>query len=384
MGSSHPTVALTFAVVLAACGDSSGSAASDCPTTGSGSLAVNVSGLPGGVPAAVTVTGPGGTRTATATQTLTGLAAGEYEVTAATVAQADLLVRTAFAAAPASSRTCVRDAQTGAASVSYAAVPSSHKLWVGDGSSSLGFAPTLLGATGTVGPTVDADTGGSRGIAFDRQGNAWVIGATTADPPLARYPASSLGTGGAKTPDRTIAIAGVSCIPGLEALAFDAAGQLWVSVKCADKVVRLTPAQLASSGTATPAVEITGLTDPEGIAFDAAGNLWVAGFGANALYRFTPANQALTGAQTLTPTPRVSVSVSALLEGMAFDESGGLWLAYSGGKFARFGPTQLTASTTPGAPTVPERIITGTGLAYAGDVALYPAPAATPLYGRLP
>jgi hypothetical protein len=51
-----------------------------------GGLTVTVSGLPGGAAAAITVTGPNGfSRTVTATQTLTGLAPGDYTVSAANV-----------------------------------------------------------------------------------------------------------------------------------------------------------------------------------------------------------------------------------------------------------------------------------------------------------
>ncbi len=51
-----------------------------------GGLTVTVSGLPGGVSAAVVVTGPGGySQAVTATQSLTGLASGTYTITAANV-----------------------------------------------------------------------------------------------------------------------------------------------------------------------------------------------------------------------------------------------------------------------------------------------------------
>ncbi len=51
-----------------------------------GNLTINISGLPGGTAANVSVTGPGGfNRTVTATETLTGLAAGSYNVAATNV-----------------------------------------------------------------------------------------------------------------------------------------------------------------------------------------------------------------------------------------------------------------------------------------------------------
>ncbi len=64
---------------------SSGSAATATVAyqTGTGTLNVSILGLPGGTDAAVTVTGPGGySRPVTATETVTGLMAGQYTVTA--------------------------------------------------------------------------------------------------------------------------------------------------------------------------------------------------------------------------------------------------------------------------------------------------------------
>ena len=51
---------------------------------------------------------------------------------------------------------------------------------------------------------VAANTGGSDGFTFDRAGNIWVLGGTTADPPLARYAAALFATDGVKVPDVTI------------------------------------------------------------------------------------------------------------------------------------------------------------------------------------
>ena len=52
--------------------------------------------------------------------------------------------------------------------------------------------------------------------------------------------------------------------------------------------------------------------------------------------------------------------------------------------FGRLTPGQLMVSSSAGAPTMPERIITSASIGYAEDVALYPAPAALPLYSALP
>ena len=91
-----------------------------------------------------------------------------------------------------------------------------------------------------------------------------------------------------------------------------------------------------------------------------------------------------SGNKTVSPQVAITIGVLALLEGIAFDEGGGLWVAYSQGKFARLSPVQLTASTGAGMPTIPEVIIESASVGYAGNVALYPAPAFSPLYSRLP
>jgi hypothetical protein len=110
----------------------------------------------------------------------------------------------------------------------------------------------------------------------------------------------------------------------------------------------------------------------------------VAAFGANVIYRLTPTDQSGSGSKTLTPSPQVSIPVGALLEGMAFDEGGGLWISYSRGQFARLSPAQLATDSGPGSPTIPERIITSASIGYVGGLALYPAPAGLPLYHKLP
>ncbi|MCX7782631.1 MAG: hypothetical protein N2318_03190 [Meiothermus sp.] len=431
----------TLAALISACGPGGGAT---CSTTGTGSLVVTISGLPGGVNAAVDVTGPGGTQTLTAGQTLTGQPAGTYNVVVKKVAASDSLIRTAYSGSASGSPACVRDGQATTVNVTYTSIPSSNKLWMNNGnppsgaSPLLGFAASLLGSTATQSPTVSAGTIGLRDLTFDQDGNLWGIGGTTADPNLARYSASQLGASGSKVRDRGLNIAGLGCLPGPARLAFDGSGNLWVSVPCANKVVRVSAAQLDLSGSVTPGVEITSLNGPEGLAFDSAGNLWIANagadrvvkfnasrlsastsgpdltiqsqtpspvvntldanllafdaagnlwvmaFGGNVLYRLTSSDQGGSGTKTLTPAIQVSVPVSAVLKGMAFDEGGGLWISYSAGKFARLSAPQLSSSSSSGSPTTPERIITSASIGSVGGLALYPAPASLPLFHKLP
>lgn len=432
-------VLLVSALLFAACG-SDGGDNSECPTTGgSGTLQVNVTGLPGSTPARLSLLGSGGAVTVDGSQSL-DLTAGSYTVSGGPVAVSHPIVRTAYRPTPAPSPVCVREGQSTQLTVTFAPIPSSGKLWTSNGSGGsaplLGFAADLLGTSGSPTATVAAQTGGSEGSAFDLDGNLWVVGATAGDPPVLRLPASALGTSGQKTADVTLTGGPLEGgFPRARALAFDPSGNLWVSVGFSSNIVRYTPDQLAASGSPTPAVQLTpGLDGPSGLAFDSTGNLWVAFTGVDRVARYnasrlgasstaapdlvieaktpppvigdlsaptglafdasgnlwvnfngtiarlTPADQAGSGALALTPAVQVGLSVTALPDGLVFDESGSLWLALSQGKFGRLGSSQLTSS---GSKT-PEVVISSPDVGYTGWFSLYPAPAHLPLYHRLP
>jgi len=323
--------------------------------------------------------------------------------------------------------------------VQYALVPTSGKLWAGVSNAPrdftmFGFEPAAVAAGGMTAADVSANTGGSDGFTFDRAGNMWVLGGTTADPPVARYPAAMFASDGDKLPDVIIDSPSFGAsVPGPKVLAFDAAGNLWVSVVAADKVVMFTAAQAAAGGSPTATVERTGINSPQGLAFDAAGNLWVAAHDDDAVVRIdaahlatpgtgsdlaitaqssppvigtlpppislafdaagrlwvnydgtiasiTTAEQAGTGSKTITPAVQITTDVSTLPVGIAFDQDGGLWLAHEVNKFARFDATQLGASGA----VAPATIITSTDVGSAGWFAMYPAPPFTPLYHKVP
>jgi sugar lactone lactonase YvrE len=415
-----------------------------CLESGSGTLEIVVTGLPDGEGARVTVTAPDGTPTdATGSTTLAGKPAGTYEITAAHVTTPDPIVRMVYEAAVSHHSFCLEDATTETVTVAYLPVASSHKLWATTRNSAAqvaGFGAADLLATGSPGATVamkGAPTGGAgKSIAFDKDGNLWALGPTSADAPLVRFPASILGDSGDKTPDRKITPDFGGCVPATGAIAFDPGGSLWVTSPCLDKVLRISPVTLTDSSEFAPTDEdfATGVNDPkqiafdamgnmwvsgdgsihyfpaanladgqphvptfaitpkaendaplppDALAFDAAGNLWVTNFGGNAVYKLTPADLAVAGeTKEVVPSVVISITVGALLESLAFDEGGGLWITYGQGKIARLAPEQLGTSTNPGDPTIPETIVTSADLGALGGVALYPAPAGLPLYGR--
>lgn len=417
-------------------GGSGGPDADTCATgTTTGTLSVKVIGAPAGggfvLVAAATAPVP-----ITADLDLP-LPAGAHVVTASRVADAASPFRTAYEPSVVPAAPCVRAGQTTVVTVTYAVIASSGKLWAGNtgaGKEMLGFAAASVAATGSHVADVSAGTQGSDGFTFDAAGNLWVLGATTADAPLARYPASALGTSGAKTPDVTLNSPSFGgALPGAKVVAFDQAGGLWVSIVAANKVVRFTPKQLAATGNPTAAVEIGGLGGPSGIAFDTAGSMFVSvggdakvaridknrlvasGTGADlvieagtpppvigtlsspmglafdaggnlwvnydgTIAKLTPTDLGGTGTKSVTPAIQISTDVLSLPAGIAFDGAGALWLAYSAGKLGRLDASQLTASGS----LAPAAVITSSDLTYAGWFAIYPAPAGTPLHHRLP
>jgi sugar lactone lactonase YvrE len=411
-----------------------GSDAATCTAgSGTGTLMVVISGHD---PGAVTVEGAAGVLQGSAMVTTT---AGPHAVTAARVTTPQTaLTSQVYEATIDQPTACVHAGATTVVKVTYALVPTSGKLWSGvsnapGGATMLAFTPNSVAATGTAPADIVANTGGSDGFTFDRAGNLWVLGATTADPPVARYPAAMLATDGEKVPDIIIDSPSFGAsIPGPKVLAFDAMGNLWVSVVAADKVVMFTAAQIGAGGTPTATVERMGLSSPQGLAFDSAGNLWVAahddddvvridaahlaasGTGSDlqitaqtpspvigtltpislafdaagmlwvnydgTLASLTIADQAGSGSKTITPAVQITTDVATLPVGIAFDQDGGLWLAHAVNKFARFDATQLAASGS----VMPSILITSSDVGSAAWFAMYPAPDFTPLYHKVP
>lgn len=459
--STHPGMAFAAALLLGPCGchggdehpaagtdggadsgtspEDAGVDAAACATGGEGTLTVEVSGLPTDAAPRGRVSAVGGAEQAVTAAGALTLPAGLYEVTAERVIVPDPIVRAVFDGSPSSGSVCVKDGATASVTLAYTLLPTSNKLWVGNSSSAsgplLGFRSEQIRATAAPRAGVGAYTTGAGGFAFDRDGNVWVVGGTTSDPPLARFAAARLGTGGQKTPEVTIDSAVFTAgVPGPRALAFDLSGNLWVTVVAAESVVRLTPEDLAHSGQPVPGVQITGLQGLEGLAFDAGGDLWFAfadgvghvakaALGASrvgadyvihaqtpppvvgplpgpvgvafdasgnlwgafdgALARLTPADLTRTAGtkeKTVTPAVQIGGSVLGLPVGIAFDESGSLWVAGTAGTFLRYDAPTLGASGSP----LPSAVISSPSTGYAEWLALFPAPAVLPLYHALP
>jgi streptogramin lyase len=409
-----------------------------CAASGVGNVEIQITGLPTGVAAALTLTGPGGVRSVSAAGTLEALGAGSYTVAAARVADTDPIVRTLYEAALGETQFCLSSGGSHSVQLAYSVVPSSHRLWTNNSNGSgnlLGFSSSLLSASASREPAVSVTAGAGIDVTFDAEGNLWSMGATLAEPHLLRFPRTTLGASGEKEPDRGITIADVPCIPAMRAFAFDPGGALWVS-SCGGRISKLSGSDLAGSGEVTPSVILSTVEDngdvafdsagnlwvtaglsvlrfdagrlgsssaapanltltvrsnddtrdlgPSNLAFDAGGNLWVSDFGGNLLARVARASLSGTGAQSAVSEVTLALSVSALLERPAFDDSGGLWLALEPNRFGRLAPAQLLLSSTAGSPTAPETIITSPSMGYANRIAFFPAAAGLPLFHHFP
>jgi streptogramin lyase len=194
-----------------------------------------------------------------------------------------------------------------------------------------------------------------------------------------RIAASDLEQSGEPTADVTLS--GTS-LKNPQALAFDKNGALWVGDWEENSVVRFDSARLSSDYSGPPDASLLGqrpppvvgaLSGPASLAFDAEGNLWVGYFGPNIVARYTPEEQETVGA--VTPPVQLQVGVLALIEGMAFDDAGGLWLTGKLGQVARLAPSVLTSSDS----DLNEGAVFLTIQGSAQDLALNPPAAGTPI-----
>jgi sugar lactone lactonase YvrE len=357
-------IAGTSGTVLAAAGCSS--SPSTAPQTAS--LAVTIA-APSAVTPAVTVNGPAGyTKVLSATTTLTGLAVGNYTVIAAPVTTTNPIVGTFNTATVTGSPATVAGGATAVATATYTQRPGSGGMWVGNGAITQYKAGQLASSTSAPAATAIFPTGNNAGVAFDAAGNLWVSELTTNV--IVEFTASQLATSGNPTPAVTLsANAGSVAFPG--GLAFDAAGNLWVANEDDSSVVEFAASQLTSSGSPVPAVTISAsagsLKLPAGLAFDASGNLWVANIIGNTVVEFTPGQLAASGA----PKPAITLSANGASLGTprapAFDASGNLWvLNVDSNTVSEFTRSQLTTTGSP----VPAVMLTSAGGSLEGPTGL--------------
>lgn len=349
-------------LILSACGGTA---------TPTGSLDIVITGLPGNASADVTVTGPGGYNdTVGSSTTMIGLAVGTYTVTGASVRVPGAIVDTVYDASGGGA-VLVTTGTPATSTIPYTTRAGTGKMWVGDDEGGIkGFAASQLASSGS--PTADvllSNASGPNGLAFDADGNLWVSLLYT--PALGMYTPAQLASPGTPTPQVVIGSEGTSLRQGY-AIAFDGGGNLWVANALDNRLEMFTPAQLATSGSPTPSVVLTTaaatLDNPLGMTFDDAGNLWVTSNYTPAIVKFPPNQLATSGTATASVILTANGASLDRPEGLAFDAGGNLWVVNEGGAdtLVKFTPAQLAASGNP----VPDVTISDNGGALANPVGL--------------
>jgi hypothetical protein len=339
------------------------------PATGGLAIVINA---PNGATPSVTVAGPNGySKSLSATQTLSGLVAGTYAVSATTVDGSNAIVGTVDSATVSSASENVTSGATVTDSITYTARVGTGALWVANSQGSHGFVDytaAQLSASGSPTPTLSSSTaapGGSDVVAFDAHGNLWAIASGGAQ--LVEYSAASL-TG---SPVATITINDVNGVQ-MNGMAFDANGNLWLANYEPCDIDELSASQLASASgsvTKTPVMilngcEATTVTGPSAVAFDANGNLWVADIDSSDVYMYAASVLTGTGAVTAEPTFQTRPGIS--VQYIAFDGGGNLWISGSN-QVVRLSASQLASggSNSPVSAT-PAVSVTVSGASFEG------------------
>ncbi len=171
--------------------------------------------------------------------------------------------------------------------------------------------------------------------------------ASAGPPSLLRLDSIQASDTGAVDPLTTITTASAWLYPRV-AVAFDAAGELWVASQNDSVLLAFAPADLASSGSRVAARVISSvrgsLSAPTGLAFDARHRLWVVNANSATVARYDPAQLAAGGAQV----PAVVLSLPGTPAIIAFDAAGALWVCDAGfHTIAKYAASQLEASGSP-------------------------------------
>jgi sugar lactone lactonase YvrE len=252
-------------------------------------------------------------------------------------------------------------------------------MWIASRDDSLVLAftqPTLATSGSHEASTVIAPRSrsleGPAALAFDRRHRLWV--ANMDGETIVRFDSAQLASSGAPMPAKVVRVDGKPT-----ALAFDAAGALWVARITENSIARYSATQFDASESPVPDVVLTAngtsLVNPAGLAFDAAGNLWVTNIGNRTVVSFSPADLAATGS----PAPRITLAAKdkslGLPTGLAFDSTGNLWVANGDGVLDKFNSETLRTS---GAP-VPNVTVQLRGVPLLWNIAFWPKPRGLPL-----
>ncbi len=168
----------------------------------------------------------------------------------------------------------------------------SKGLWVANGTNVVEYNPgQLSGGTSATAPHVSINSavfGTPQGVAFDPNGNLWVLdpagmvnGAAT--PALFEFSAAQLAALTTDNAPEPVAIITSTSLKTPRQAVIDVLGNAWITDPASNMVMVYTAAQLAQTGTnvIAPVLLIASgqFSGPSGIAFDGSGDLWISNNG---------------------------------------------------------------------------------------------------------
>lgn len=339
--------------------------------SGAGAVQLTVT-IAGSATGKVHVTGPGVDRVLT-TSTVLDVRPGTYSVASESARVDGTYVDTLFDPDAATKQVAVTAGQGGSVTVTYAKRPGTGHLWVTWSATNqiVAYSNDQLAraASGVDGGTtgepaivigsasVDAGTNldTPHSLAFDAAGNLWVSNCGQQN--LLRYSVADLGTSGGPNPDRVVAVN--ECVRGI---AFGPTGLLGMSGYF--NPLLLAPADLARSGTVSPRPLATpdffGYGDVA--AFDSTGNLWMGDYYGD-VYRWNVATLAPPAGDAGPAGPDATFGGVNGPSGITWMKDGTIMLtAYNTKELEFFDPSQLQNSGTP-VPTRRLSVQGGPGLA---------------------
>jgi hypothetical protein len=261
----------------------------------------------------------------------------------------------------------------------------SKGLWIANGTNVVEYIPSqFVGGSSAAAPKrilASAAFGAPQAVTFDLNGNMWVLDASAsvsgvATPAMLEFSATQLAALATNNKPDPVAIITSADLTSPRQAVIDSGGNAWVTDHDSDTVIVFQQPQLAETGAnfLEPVLVITsaGFNGPSGIAFNGAGDMWVSNNGNVAVAGGTPSSAGTTVVGVLAAhvpaipdgtraSPSVTVDVTLSDDGkssiqapwtLAFDSSGNLWSSNANAStVVEFAVASLAATGAP-APSV--------------------------------
>lgn len=226
-----------------------------------------------------------------------------------------------------------------------------------------------------------------KSIALDASENIWL---SVCDKKVLRINRPQSSPGSDEEPvdvAPNVTLSGFSQQP--EDLGFDSAGNLWVAA--GGRVLRFDRARLDENDAGAPDLVLNVATDDASpaalnanfLAFDVAGNLWLTDVVGDTLFEVAKADLGGEGTREAVAKVHLALPSSSVLGRPAFDEAGSLWISLAEDSFGKLAAEQLGVSSTAAEPTLPAVVISGLGVS-ADALAFFPAASGLPLPSAQP